>query len=229
MCRIFFFIFISVSTICFSQQQVYTDTAPVDKRLFDAEDLKHIKADKDFQYDRYKEPPRSLWNRFWSWFWYKIYQLLSTKGGHTTMRSVFIILGAAVIAFFILKVMKMKEGSLFGRNSRENLNYTISSDDIHAISFEEAIQQAIDSSNYRLAIRLLYLQSLKKLSDSGYINWQLNKTNTDYLLETREKKWHSLFADLTQDFEYTWYGETPVNKEQFNVVQQQFFQLNNQL
>jgi hypothetical protein len=145
------------------------------------------------------------------------------------MWTVFIIVGVAVIAYFIFKVVGMKEGGLFGRSSKDSLDYSISSDDIHKISFEEAIQDAIASSNFRLAIRLMYLQSLKKLSDSGYINWQLNKTNTDYLQETRDKKWHSLFSSLTYNFEYTWYGEAAINKDRFGVVQQQFQQFNNQL
>jgi hypothetical protein len=125
--------------------------------------------------------------------------------------------------------MGIKEGGMFGRRSKENLIYSISSDDIHGISFEEAIENAIASSNFRLAVRLLYLQSLKKLSDRGYIEWQLNKTNIDYLQETKEKAWHSLFSSLTYNFEYTWYGEATVNKEKFQVVQQQFHQFNNQL
>jgi hypothetical protein len=229
MCRILIVILISICTPCFAQKQVKADTAQIEKRLINADALKRIKADKEFQYDRYKEPPKSLWDRFWSWFWFKISQLLSTKGGRTTMWTVFIVIGVATITYFVLKVMGMNKGGLFGRSSKESLNYTISSDDIHGISFEEAIQQAIASSNFRLAIRLLYLQSLKKLSDSGYINWQLNKTNTDYLQETRDKKWHSLFSSLTYNFEYTWYGETPINKERFNVVQEQFTQFNNQL
>ena len=229
MYRLLFLIFTCISSICFSQRQVKTDSAFIEKRLFSPGDLNRIKADKDFQYDRYKEPPRSLWDRFWGWFWYKISELLSTRGGRTTLWTVLIIIGVAVIAYFVMKVMGMKEGGLFGRSSNENLNYTISSDDIHVISFEEAIQEAIATSNFRLAIRLLYLQSLKKLSDHGYINWQLNKTNTDYLGETRDKKWYSLFLSLTQNFEYTWYGEAKVNSENFNVVQQQFIQFNNQL
>jgi hypothetical protein len=227
--KIFFLLFVCLCTTCFAQRQVKADTSHIEKRLFSAEGLEKIKADKEFQYDRYKEPPKSLWDRFWSWFWSKISQFLSTEGGRTTMWTVFIIVGVAVIAYFIFKVVGMKEGGLFGRSSKDSLDYSISSDDIHRISFEEAIQDAIASSNFRLAIRLMYLQSLKKLSDSGYINWQLNKTNTDYLQETRDKKWHYLFSSLTYNFEYTWYGETAINKDRFGVVQQQFQQFNNQL
>jgi hypothetical protein len=222
-------VFSLISNFSFAQKQVKVDTMRVEKRLFNGNDIRQLKADKAFQYDKYVEPPKSLWDRFWGWFWYQVDQLLSTKGGRTTMWTVFIILGVAVLTFFVLKVMGMNKSSFFGRRGLNDLNYTISSEDIHGISFDEAIQQAIASSNFRLAVRLLYLQSLKKLSDNGYINWQLNKTNTDYLQETSGKKWHALFSSLTYKFEYTWYGESQVDKERFGLVQQQFVQFNNQL
>jgi hypothetical protein len=227
--RLIIFLFALSTPVCFAQKQVTIDTSFVEERSFNAKEINEIKKNKDFQYDRYKEPPKSLWDRFWSWVWFKIKQLLSTKGGRTSVWSLLIILAVAIISFFVFKVMGIKEGGMFGRRSKENLNYSISSDDIHGISFEEAIENAIASSNFRLAVRLLYLQSLKKLSDRGYIEWQLNKTNIDYLQETKEKAWHSLFSSLTYNFEYTWYGEATVNKEKFQVVQQQFHQFNNQL
>jgi hypothetical protein len=229
MVRMLIFFLCCICTECFGQTQVKRDTAFVEERSFSTSDINSIKQDKDFQYDRFKEPPESLWDRFWGWVWFKIKELLSTKAGRTSVWTVFILFGVCVIGYFVFKVMGMNKGGLFGRSSSQNLNYTTSSEDIHGISFDEAIQQAIDSSNFRLAVRLLYLQSLKKLSDAGYINWQLNKTNTDYLHETKDKTWHALFSSLTYNFEYTWYGETPVDKDNFHAVQQRFLQFNKQL
>ncbi|HKG69709.1 MAG TPA: hypothetical protein VKA92_12630, partial [Segetibacter sp.] len=83
--------------------------------------------------------------------------------------------------------------------------------------------------NFRLATRLLYLQSLKILSDKGYIQWQLNKSNNDYIREVTGKPWHSLFKKLTYSFEYTWYGEMNLANDEFQNLQVQFQQFNNQL
>jgi hypothetical protein len=226
---IFFIVFSFACNFLFAQKQFKVDSMLVEKRLFNGNDIRQLKTDKAFQYDRYVEPPKSLWDRFWGWFWYQVDQLLSTKGGRTTMWTVFIILGVAVLTYFVLKVMGMNKSSFFGRRNFNDLNYTISSEDIHGISFDQAIEEAITSSNFRLAIRLLYLQSLKKLSDSNYITWQLNKTNTDYLQETSQRKWHPVFSSLTYNFEYTWYGESQVDREKFISVQQQFIQFNKQL
>ncbi|HEX8462475.1 MAG TPA: DUF4129 domain-containing protein [Segetibacter sp.] len=123
----------------------------------------------------------------------------------------------------------MTQGGLFGRTNNSPLSYDISSEDIHAINFDDAITDAIFKANFRLALRLLYLQSLKNLSDKGYINWQINKTNSDYLAEVYNKPWHSIFKSLTNRFEYTWYGERMIGKDDFDVLLAQFKQFNRQL
>ncbi len=140
-----------------------------------------------------------------------------------------ILFAVAAIVFFVMKITGMTGGGIFGRNAGSSFSYTVSEDDIHAISFDNAIQQAVNAGNFRLAIRLLYLQALKNLSDKGYIDWQINKTNSDYIQEVVSKPWHSLFQLLTWRFEYTWYGERNMEKDDFNQLQLQFQQFNNQL
>jgi len=205
------------------------DSSKIEERSVNADAIQQLKADKDFQYDQYREPAKSLWDKFWSWVWHKIAQLMSTKQGRITVWTFVIILALAAVIFFVLKLMGMNKDSLFARTSDRDLPYSISSDDINNISFEEAIDQAISQGNFRLALRLLYLQSLKKLSDKEYIDWQINKTNSDYLYEVLNKPWHSLFKSLTRKFEYTWYGEMNIGKEDFDHLKLQFQQFNNQL
>ena len=80
-----------------------------------------------------------------------------------------------------------------------------------------------------MGIRLLYLQTLKKLSERQLINWQINKTNTVYSLELGQSGYASLFRNLTRDFEYSWYGERRVSREDFLELKDQFKQFNRQL
>jgi hypothetical protein len=227
----FFFTFLLVFAFSalYSQKSVQSDTSKIIERSFNTNSLQKIREDKDFQYDHYKEPPKSIWDRFWSWFWWKVDQIMRTRQGRTTVWTIIILLSITAIVFFILKVMGMNKVGLFGRTSNSGLPYNVSSDDINNISFDEAIDQAISERNFRLALRLLYLQSLKKLSDKGYIEWQINKTNSDYIIEVVNKPWHSLFKSLTRKFEYTWYGEMNIGKEDFENLQLQFQQFNNQL
>lgn len=224
-----FILFLFYGDYTIAQKRVQTDTSKIVVRSFDDNLLQKLKQDRDFQYDRLVEPVKSIWERFWDWVWGQIAQIMRTKQGRTTVWSVLFVLGAAAIVFFIVKVMGMNKEGLFGRSSGSALPYTATGEDINNISFDEAIRAAIDNRNFRLAIRLLYLQSLKQLSDKGYIEWQINKTNIDYISEVSGKPWQSLFKKLTYNFEYTWYGEMNVADEDFKNLHLHFQQFNNQL
>ncbi|MEP6952134.1 MAG: hypothetical protein ABI863_22780 [Ginsengibacter sp.] len=198
-------------------------------RSFNTNALKEFKDNKDFQYNIHQEPVQSLWEKFWSWVWWKVGQLLRTKEGITTVWSVLIVLSIAIIVYFVIKITGMGQGGLFGRSNKGPQKYILSQNDIHGISFADAIEKAISNGDYRLATRLQYLQALKKLSDKGYIEWRINKTNTDYLTEITGKPFNDMFILLTFNFEYTWYGEKPVSREQFLEIKKQFQQFNSQV
>jgi hypothetical protein len=231
--RLLFILLFFSGKALFAQLPLQMDTAFIEGRSFKKEAINELKKNRDFQYDNDNKPELSWWERFWQWFWkwfwYYINQLLKTKEGKTTLWTLFIIFGVSMIVFFVMKVTGMNKDGLFGRNGNSGLDYTTGSDDIHGISFEEAINQAIADGNYRLAIRLLYLQALKKLSDKSFIQWQINKTNSDYLGEVASKPWFSSFRMLTHSFEYTWYGEAQVSEDRFRDLRNQFQQFNNQL
>jgi hypothetical protein len=225
-----FFILLQTSR---AQHTIVYDSADIKTRTFSAEKLKEYKANKDFQYERFKETPKSIWDRFWEWLWglwERFWQrVFSTEGGRITFKTVLIILAVAVLVFFILKLSGMTKSGLFGRKSGDGLDYSTSEEDIHTINFEEAIQQAINSGNLRLAVRLLYLQSLKQLTDTGLINWQINKTNIAYVQELSGSSYQPAFSNLTLQFESNWYGDVPIDAGEFNSVREQFNQFNRQL
>ena len=212
-----------------AQKQTGNDSSNVVLRSFSNSELQEFKNDKDFQYELSKEPPKSLWEKFWEWFWWKISEIMRTKTGRTTVWTILITAGLAAITFFVIKVMGMNNGGLFSGKAASNTSYTTGTEDINLISFDEAIKEAVSSRNFRLATRLLYLQSLKQLSDKGYIQWQFNKSNNDYIKEVSGRPWQPLFKKLTYNFEYTWYGEMNLANEDFQNLQVQFQQFNNQL
>lgn len=222
------FLFLVINYTCLPAQAILKkDSAYVELRSFSNIELEELKKNRDFQYNRSHEPPQSLWDKFWNWVWWKIREILSTEGGRTTVWSILIILGIVVMVFFIAKITGMEQGGLFARGSKGHQQYTLSQYDIHHISFYDEIEKAISAGNYRLATRLHYLQLLKKLSDKGYIDWKINKTNIDYVTETSGKSFNDIFSRLTFNFEFTWYGEKQLSKEQFLQIQSEFQQFNN--
>ncbi len=229
--KVFFVIilFFINCNLSIAQKRVQTDSSDVVVRSFNNNELQGFKKDKDFQYHGLTEPPKSLWERFWEWIWWRVHEIMGNKSGRRTVWTLLIVSGIAAIVFFIINVMGMNNGALFARAGGSSLPYTAEAEDINRISFEDAIKEAIENRNFRMATRLLYLQSLKQLADKGYIQWQLNKTNSDYIMEVTGKPWQQLFKKLTCSFEYTWYGEMNLANNEFQNLHIQFQQFNNQL
>ncbi len=226
---VFILLFVSLAITSLGQPAVKMDTAAITARSFNKNALASLKNQKAFRYDSLTEPAVSFWDRFWNWFWFKVDQLLSTKGGKTTLWTLLYLFAGSMLVFFLFKITGMNKALLFGRGAGKGLAYTTSSEDINTIAFDDAVANAVSMGNYRLAVRLLYLQVLKNLSDRNIIQWQINKTNTDYVHEVEGKLWSPSFKKLTQNFEYTWYGETYIDSDTYQNIHGQFTQFNNQL
>ncbi len=90
--------------------------------------------------------------------------------------------------------------------------YVVGQENIHEINFDNAINDALDVSDYRLAIRLQYLKTLKMLSLGELINWKPNRTNYSYVSELERYPYQADFAQITSYFEFTWYGDFKVDE-----------------
>ena len=102
-------------------------------------------------------------------------------------------------------------------------------DDIFEMNFEKEIQKAIDAKNYRLAVRLMYLRTLRDLSDRNLISYTHEKTNHDYLLQLAGTLYYKNFFRLTRSFDYTWYGQFEISGDNFTLIQNDFSSFKQQL
>ena len=81
-------------------------------------------------------------------------------------------------SFFLLLIVWFvyrKRPELFMVSHKNALPYTVEEDTIYGVDFPGGIAEALSRQNYREAVRLLYLQTLKQLSDAERIDWQLIK------------------------------------------------------
>jgi hypothetical protein len=134
-----------------------------------------------------------------------------------------LIIAVAVIAI-ILQLSGVNIGRLFtsGRVVKAIAHDDVTLENIHDIPYESAIRKAIQERNYTLATRLMYLQSLKLLSDKNLVVWHENKTNWQYVFELKNEKLRNSFRTITHIFEYVQYGNMPLNEEKFTIVQESF-------
>ncbi|UOQ65228.1 DUF4129 domain-containing protein [Hymenobacter volaticus] len=194
-----------------------------------AERLRSFREQRDFQYVTVKSE-LSAWDLLWMRFWRWVAELLNTRPGKVLWE--YGIYAALVLAFVfvVLKLMQVDITRAFGRApQRAPLSYDTESEDIHALDFQTLLQEAEGTGNHRLAIRLGYLKVLKQLADQGLIRWQPDKTNHDYLYELPAGPLATAFRELTQQFDYVWYGEhddlTPTHYAQARATREAFQQL----
>lgn len=94
--------------------------------------------------------------------------------------------------------------------------------DIREVNFPDLLQHAISQRAYRNAVRLLFLDGLKQLTEANLIHWKANKTNHDYQAELRGHPLSEDFRQLTRAYEYVWYGNLLLSQEQFAQIHQRF-------
>src|SRR5690606_27610067 len=88
-------------------------------------------------------------------------------------------------------------------------------ENISEIHFEKLIIKALKEDNYRLAIRYLYLMSLKNLTLKKIIDWHYDKTNSEYINEIKDDTTKQLFKRISYIYEYVWYGEFTIDNEAY--------------
>lgn len=217
-----------VAWVCPAQR--VPDTVPVTVRKISAEKIKQYRMDPTFRYEPVSETAPSYWDRFWEWVWSKINKLTGTPRGARMINILLIAAASGLLLYFIIRLSGMDRTGLFGKkNTGDLLPGEALDEDIHSINFDQSIHQAVANRNYRLAVRLLYLQSLKSLADRDIIQWQLNKTNSAYVKEIKGQPQQAAFHQLTLWFENNWYGNMPVNETDFGLIKNQFEQFNQQL
>ena len=233
-----FLLVIYFLTLAFSgiaQIPLTKDSSLVTPRSFSGATIKSYKTDKDFQYDSVSEPPKSLWERFWEWvyrvtkmFLIKIGKLFRINLSGKTIETLLILLMLAILTFFLLKIIGMDRVGLFGKINTEGIGYSLMDENLQTINFPQAIEDAVSKKNFRMAVRLLYLQTLKNLTNQNLINWQMNKTDEVYIHELDGNLLQRPFIDLTRQFESNWYGGIPIDEIEFGIVSGRFRNFNDQ-
>ena len=102
-------------------------------------------------------------------------------------------------------------------------------DDIFAINYQKEIDRAANQGNYRLAIRLMFLQLLKTMSEKDIIQYKQGRTNLDFLGQLIATRYYPDFFRITRNYEYSWYGRFEVTKEAYTFIRNNFNNFTRQL
>lgn len=204
--------------------------APAAVRLPDPGKLDKLRADKDFHY--FEEVVQG--ETFWERVQHKVAKWLRRIFYQDQTRDFweYLIYGllVAAIVFIIIKMQKVHVTGMFGRKARTaEIPYHVVEENIHELDLAALIEEAVTQHEFRKAIRLHYLQSLKKLADANYIHWKPGKTNRSYTAEIQQTRIRQEFEQLTGLFEYVWYGGAALGAGPFDHARQEFIQFDNLL
>ena len=137
-----------------------------------------------------------------------------------------IILFILVLSLLIFLLVRVFVGNLSSRNKKIKEDLISSElqpeENIHQADLEKACSAAIAEENFRLAIRLYYLMSIRELSVHQLIHWKREKTNREYLHEMMNHVAIRQFRDITWLFERIWYGEAELNDKNFQSIHPRF-------
>lgn len=148
--------------------------------------------------------------------------------GHPIAKVIAIILFVALIGFLVYLIIGLfltRDVSIAGNSIGEhemNLVLDDLEENLHESDLERALRLALESGNYKAAIRIYYLAVIKDMSVQGLISWKKEKTNYTYLKELYDTPWHQEFSNATLTFEQVWYGNISIDRKSFELMTPHF-------
>ncbi|WP_288838393.1 DUF4129 domain-containing protein [uncultured Bacteroides sp.] len=189
--------------------------APADTLVYDTAQIAVWQSDPAFAYSRELMAPEiNVLEWIGKWFG----RLLDKIFGNTFVEEyseVVLICIAVLILMLVIWFVYKKRPELFMRSRKNALPYTVGEDTIYGVDFAKEITGVLARKDYREAVRLLYLQTLKRLSDGKRIDWQLYKTPTQYIYEVRLPA----FRQMTHHFLQVRYGNFEATEALFRIMQ----------
>ncbi len=136
-----------------------------------------------------------------------------------------------ILAIYLIVKVLINENfnSLFQKKAKTINDINLTEEHIEGIDINKLLTKAIESKDYRLAIRYQFLLTLQKLSKSDIIEWHFDKTNSDYLSEIEQPEIQKGFKQIAYLYDYIWYGEQTIDNNKYTKSVLDFESINKQI
>jgi len=201
-----------------------TRIQPVDVRKMPAEKVSELKEDDAYWYANIEPEKKKAKNTQ-----PKQNDSLVDKNWFQNLLWIIILCSFIGVVIWYLASSNIRLFSKESKTIDDDDNPEETTDDIFAIQYDREIQRAEDAKNYRLAVRLWYLKTLRELSDRNIIDYQYGKTNNHYVNSLYGSRYYKDFFRLTRNFEYTWYGQFNLSAEGYEMMRADFNNFKNSL
>lgn len=191
------------------------------------EELSKIYDSAEFEYQRVQGSDSNIFRRFLSWVLEGLRDLFGFEISPLTAKIIeytFYALIIGVVLYFSIRFLGTeKPSSLLGK-SRSSDGPSVSLEDTHItdIDFNTLIKDSIAAADYRSAIRYQYLLALKMLSERGIIEWDFQKTNSEYYREIQDQEKKTYFKRVSNWYDYVWYGEFSIDQSNYEKALEDF-------
>jgi len=214
--------------IIWTEKDIQVDNDTIEAIHF-APKFKNRYQEDAFVYE-IKAREKNGWDRFKEW----LSDLFSSIFGFSDRQSsmnfvdlVIKILAVCLVLFVIYLIVKSimnKDGQwIFGKNSDKSvIRYDEIERNLQRVDFENLIKETLQSGERRLAIRYYYLWLLKRMSEREIIDWDPEKTNSDYIYEIKNEDLKARFEYLSYLYNYIWYGEFEIDETAFEKARNTF-------
>lgn len=199
------------------QHNTVKDSAAIVARYPGHASLEKFRSDRDYDYSNDPEPPKNPLEKWLEWIMRQIDSFFGSKSYDSFWQYVIILVTVGIVIYLLYKA-KVLDFFLPSNPESNSADYIVGQENIHEINFDDAIQNALSKQDFRLAIRLQYLQILKLLTGRNLIHWKPNLTNQTYIQELEKTRYHSDFAEITRYFEFAWYGDFEISESGFKEM-----------
>jgi hypothetical protein len=135
-----------------------------------------------------------------------------------TTKVVVILITIALLIFTLIKLLG-KTGNANAKVYMDNISIEeLTEENFIETDLEKLLRIALESNDYRSAVRILYLSTIQQLNSTGLILWKKDKTNKDFLREMRKHSNYKTFRDITLAYEIVWYGDRQIELQQFTSL-----------
>lgn len=135
--------------------------------------------------------------------------------GNVILISLLVLL-VLIITYFILKNKRKKEPV------QDLLESDVAFTNIELSELELRLQEAFLKEDYRTCVRIYFTFILKELIRLGWISWQKDRTNYDYILQLKSEENRTRFSQFVSIYDLVWYGEYPLSLTEYQRLEHDF-------
>lgn len=218
---IILFVILEISGITlYSSNQSTIDFSKIEVRQPDSSFVSSYSSQKEFIYSQ----PAIKTNFFKQLFTYLQKRLGALSRITAALPWIMKALIGLLILFSVFVVIKQSNlhKLFYSEKEIKSPEFRISAVSNQLIYYDNEIKTQLNQKQFRKAIRLLYLKVFQQLQVKDIIKYSKDKTNVDYLRDLSNTDIKPFFYNVTQIYNYVWYGELEISEEQFLNFEKSF-------